>query len=135
MLPEDGNGSQDLQRGRVTAAGHYYIGLSILVVAGPLPDANSFRAVNNSGVHGQPLGQGMLSCDDHVDVIPATQAVIENRQQAVGIRWKVNAHDISLLVDDVVEKSRILVREAVVILLPDVGSEQIVQRRDLSAPG
>ena len=32
-------------------------------------------------------------------------------------------------------KAGILVREAVVILLPDVGGEQIVQRRDLPAPG
>ena len=34
-----------------------------------------------------------------------------------------------------VEEAGILVREAVVILLPDVGGEQIVQRRDLPAPG
>ena len=33
------------------------------------------------------------------------------------------------------EKARILVREAVVILLPHVGGEQIVQRRDLPASG
>ena len=34
-----------------------------------------------------------------------------------------------------VEETGILVREAVVILLPDMGGEQIVQRSDLPAPG
>jgi phage tail protein X len=67
--------------------------------------------------------------------MPAAQAVIEDRQQAIGVGRKVNAHDIGLLVDDVVEEAGILVREAVVILLPDVGGEQIVQRRDLPPPG
>src|ERR1700691_2329359 len=127
MMPKDGDGCKNFQRRSVTAAGHYHIRLGILVVASPLPDANSFRAMNNSGVHGQPLRQGMLSCNHDVDVIPTTQAVIENRQQAVGVGWKIHAHDIGLLVDDMVEKSGILVREAVVILLPDMGGEQIVQ--------
>jgi hypothetical protein len=71
----------------------------------------------------------------HVDVMPAAQAVIEDRQQTIGVGRQVNAHDIGLLVDHVVEKTGILVREAVVILLPDVGGQQIIQRRDLPAPG
>ena len=80
-------------------------------------------------------GQCVFARNHHVDVMPAAQAVIKDRQQAVGIGRKVNAHDIGLLVDDVVEETGILVREAVVILLPDVGGEQIVQRGDLPAPG
>ncbi len=67
--------------------------------------------------------------------MPAAQAVIEDRQQAVGVGRQVNAYDIGFLVDDVVEEAGILVREAVVILLPDVGGEQIVQRGDLPPPG
>ena len=85
--------------------------------------------------HGQPLGQRVFSRNHHVHIMPAAQAVIEDRQQAVGVGRKINAHDIGLLVDDVVEETGILVREAVVILLPDVGGEQIVQRGDLPAPG
>ena len=76
----------------------------------------------------------MLARNNDIDVIPATQAVIKDRQQTVGVGRKVNAHDIGLLIDDVVEKARILMREAIVILLPDVGSKQIVQRRNLPAP-
>ena len=86
-------------------------------------------------VHGQPLGQGVFARDHHVDVVPAAQAVIEDREQAVGVGRKVDAHDVGLLVDDVVEEAGILVREAVVILLPDVGGEQIVERGDLPPPG
>src|SRR5208337_207199 len=48
---------------------------------------------------------------------------------------QVDAHDIGLLVDHVVEKTGVLMREAVVILLPDVGGKQIVKRRDLPSPG
>ena len=87
--------------------------------------------MHDGGVHGQPLRQGVLARHHDVDVVPAAQAVIEDRQQAVGVGRQVHAHDIGLLVDDVVEKAGILMREAVVILLPDVGGEQIVQRRDL----
>ena len=135
MLAKDGNGGQNLQRGRVSAAGHHHVRLAVLVVAGPLPDADSFRAMHHRGVHGQPLRQGVFAGHHHVDVMPAAQAVIEDRQQTIGVGRQINAHDIGLLVDHVVEETGILVREAVVILLPDVGGEQIVQRRDLPAPG
>ena len=91
--------------------------------------------MHHRGVHGQPLRQRVFARNHHVDVMPAAQAVVEDRQQAIGVGRKINAHDIRLLVDHVVEKTGILVREAVVILLPDVGGEQIVQRGDLAAPG
>ena len=42
---------------------------------------------------------------------------------------------LAFLLIDVVEKARILVGEAVVILLPDMRGEDVVQRRDLPAPG
>ena len=90
--------------------------------------------MHDRGVHGQPLWKGVLARNHHIDVIPAPQAVIKNRQQAVGVGRKVDAHNISLLVDDVVEEPGVLVRKSVVILLPDVRGEQIVQRRDIPAP-
>ena len=134
MLAKNGNGGQNLQRGRVAAAGHHHVRLAALIVAGPLPDANSFRAMHDRGVHGQPLRQGVFAGHHHVDVMPAAQAMIEDRQQAIGIGRQIHADDVGLLVDHVVEEAGILVREAVVILLPDVGGEQIVQRGDLPAP-
>ena len=64
----------------------------------------------------------------------AAQAVVHHRQQAVGIRRKINPHDLGFLVDDVVDEAGILVGEAVVILAPDMGGQQVVQRGDLAPP-
>ena len=97
-----------------------------------IPD--SFGAMGNRGVHGQPLRERMLARHYHVDVIPAAQAMIENRQQTISVRRQVHTHDIGLFVDHVVYETGILMREAVVILLPDMGRQQIVQRGDLPAP-
>jgi hypothetical protein len=58
--------------------------------------------------------------DHDVDIMTAAQAVVHHRQQAVCVRRKVNTHDLGLLVHDVVDETGILVREAVVILAPDM---------------
>ena len=100
----------------------------------PRASANSFRAVHDGLIHRQPLRQGVLAGDHDVQIVAAAQAVVGRRQQAVGIGRQVDAHDVGLLVDHVVDEARVLVREAVVVLLPDVRGEQVVQRRDGPAP-
>ena len=60
--------------------------------------------------------------------------MIKDDKKAVGVGRKVDAHDIRLLVDDVVEEAWVLVGESVMVLLPDVGGEQIVQRGDIAPP-
>ena len=134
MLAQDGDGGQRLQRGHVAAAGHDHVGRDGLVVAGPLPDADALGAMLDGGVHRQPLRRRVLARDHDVDVMAAAQAVVHHRQQAVGIRRQVDAHDIGLLVHDVVDEAGILVGEAVVILAPDVRGQQVVQRGDLAPP-
>ena len=74
----------------------------------------------------EPLRRRVFARYHHVDVMAAAQAVVHHRQQAVGIRRKVNAHDLGLLVDDVVDETGILVGEAVVILPPDMRGQQVV---------
>src|SRR5271165_6141263 len=76
----------------------------------------------------------MLARDHYIDVMAATQAVVHHRQQAVRIRRKVNAHDLSLLVRDDIDETGILMRESVVILAPDMRGEQVVQRGNLPPP-
>ena len=76
----------------------------------------------------------MFAGDHDVDVVAAAQAMIHHRQQAIGVRRQIDPHDLRLLVDHVVDEAGILMREAVVILPPDVRAQQIVQRRDLTAP-
>ena len=78
MLAKDGDGSKNLQGGRVSAAGHHHVRLAVLIVAGPLPDADPFGAMHDRLVHRQPLGKRVLSCNHHVDVVSAAQAVIED---------------------------------------------------------
>jgi hypothetical protein len=65
-------------------------------------------------------GAGCLPGDDDVDIITATQAVIRDRQQRVGIRRKIDADDIGFLVHDVIDEAGVLMTEPVVILPPDV---------------
>ena len=85
MFAKNGNGSQNLQRGCVATPGHHHLRLGALVVAGPLPDADSLRAMHDCRIHGQPMRERVLAYNHHVDVIPAAQAVIKNRQQAVSV--------------------------------------------------
>ena len=69
----------------------------------------------------------MFAGNDDIDVVPASQAVIHGGQQAVGIRRQIHADDLGFLVHDMIDEARILVGEAVVILSPDMGGQQIVQ--------
>lgn len=85
--------------------------------------------------HRQPLRAWLLASDDDIDVVAAAQTVIGNGQQRVGIRRQIDTHDFRLLVDDVIDEARILVAEAVVVLAPDMGTQEIVQRPDGPAPG
>ena len=134
MLTHDRDGSERLQRRHVATAGHHHIRCLALIVACPLPDADTLRAVLDGGVHRQPLRRRMFSRDHDIDVVAAAQAVIHHRQQAVRVRRKVNAHDLGLLVGDDVDEAGILMRESVVILAPDMRGQEVVQRGDLPPP-
>ena len=105
-----------------------------MVVARPLPDANALGAVDDGLLHGEPLRQRVLASHDDVDVVPSAQAMVEHRQQAIGVRRQIDPNDIRLLVDHVIEEAGVLMGEAVVVLLPDVRGEQVVQRGDLAPP-
>jgi hypothetical protein len=48
---------------------------------------------------------------------------------------QINAHDVGLLVNHMVEETGVLMRKAIVILLPDMRGEQIIQRSNFPAPG
>ena len=74
MLTQQRDGGQRLQRRHVTGAGHYDIGIAV-VVARPVPDAEARSAVANGLVHGEPDRRWLLAGDDEVDVVPAAQTV------------------------------------------------------------
>ena len=91
-------------------------------------------AVLDGLVHGQPLRGRLLARDHDIDVVAAAQAVIGHRKQAVGVRRQVDANDLGLLVDDVVDEPRILMAEPVVVLPPHVRTEEVVERSDRPTP-
>ena len=76
----------------------------------------------------------LLAGHDDVDVLAAAQAVIGDGEQAVRVRGQVDPDDLGLLVHHQVDETRILMREAVVVLPPDVRAEQVVERRDRPPP-
>ena len=105
------------------------------VVAGPIPDAETGGAVLDGRVHIEPLRRGLFAGDDHIHIIAAAQAMVGDREQAVGIRRQIDANDVGFLVHDMIDEAGILMGEAIVILPPDMRGEQIVERGDRPPPG
>ena len=85
-------------------------------------------------VHRQPLRGRLFACDDDVDIVAAAQAVIGHRKERVRVRRKINADDLCFLVYNVIDEPRVLVAESVVILPPDVGRQEIIERGDRAPP-
>ena len=135
VLAQELHRRQSLQRRHVAGAGHDDVRLTAAVVAGPLPDPDPRGAVLDRLVHRQPLRRRVLARHHDVDVVAAPQAVVHHREQAVGIRRKVDPDDLGLLVDHMVDEAGVLVGEAVVVLPPDVRGQQDVQRGDRPPPG
>ena len=61
--------------------------------------------------------------------------MVSNAEEAVGVRREVDADDLGLFVDNMVDEPRILVTEAIVVLAPDMRTEQVVERSDRATPG
>ena len=108
------------QGGDVSGAAHHHVGIAALVVARPFPNADPGRAVFDGRVHIEILERRLLPRHDHVDVVAAAETMVHDRQQRVGVGWKIDPNHVRLLIDHMVDESRILVRETVVILPPDV---------------
>ena len=134
MFTKDGNSGQGFERGHVAAAGHHHVRFRALVAAGPLPDANPFGAMFNRGIHGQPLRRLVFARDHDIDIMPAPQTMIPDRQQAVGVGRKVHTHDRGLLVYHMIDEAGVLMGKAVMSLLPDMGGEQVIQRSNFPPP-
>ncbi len=89
----------------------------------------------DGGIHVQPLQLRLFAGDDDIDVVAAAQAMVGDREQRVGVRRQIDADDIRLLVHHMVDETRVLVAESVVVLPPDVRGEQVIQRGDGPPPG
>ena len=76
----------------------------------------------------------MLGCHDDIDIVLRLDAVIEARQQTVGIRRKIETNNVCLLVGNMIQETRILMRKAIMILLPDMRRQNNIERRNLFTP-
>jgi hypothetical protein len=62
----------------------------------------------------------MLASYDDIYIVSTAKAVIKYRQEAVGVWRQVYTHYIRLFIYDMVYKSRVLMSESVMVLLPDM---------------
>src|SRR3569833_3808068 len=102
-IAEQHDCGKSLKRWHVARARHYYIRIPF-IIAGPLENAESRRAMLHCSVHVQPYCLWLLARNDHVYVLPAPQTMLRNRKQRVGVWRQINAYDVSLLIGDMVYK-------------------------------
>jgi sulfur carrier protein ThiS len=112
MLAQQRRRGQRLERRHVPGARQHDVRLAALVAARPFPDPEPARAVDDRFVHRQAVERGLLAGHDDVHVVAAAQAVVAHRQQAVGVRRQVDADDVRVLVDRVVDEAGVLVGES-----------------------
>jgi len=87
----------------------------------------------NCRIHIEVLKSWPVARDDHIHIIPATQAVIRYGQKRVASGG--DKHGLCPpLVHYVVDEPGVLMREHVVILPPDVRCQQVVQRSNRTSP-
>jgi hypothetical protein len=84
--------------------------------------------------HGEVLEVFLLVGNDNVHIVLTAKAVVHRREQTVGIRRKINANNFRALVGDDVKEAGVLVSETIVILSPDSGCEEDVERSNLLSP-
>ena len=106
VLPQQRGRGQRLHRRQVAATRHHHVGLGALVVARPIPDAGALCAMGDRRLHVQVLQVHLLVGDDDVHVVDAAQAVVGDREQAVGVGRQIDPHHARTLVRDHVEEAR-----------------------------
>ena len=126
-LPQQVHSGQRFDRGDVAGTRHNRVRLDAFIATRPIPDPDAIGAMTDRRRHVQPLRRRMLAGDDHVHVVARAQAMIGDREQRVGVGRQIHAHDVRLLVDDVIDESRVLMAEPIVVLPPHVRGQEIVQ--------
>src|ERR1017187_2035882 len=115
---EQSSGGQCFLGGDITRGSKNNIGFLAFVITGPIPDTDTLCAVGNGRINIQVLQMLLFVRDNDVNVVLRAQAMICYRQQTIGIRWEIDAGYCGTLVEHDIEKPRILVRKAIVILTP-----------------
>ncbi len=69
VLPEEHDGCERLHGWNITGASDDDVGVAAFVIAGPLPDPNTGRAVLNGCIHVKPLWGRLFAGDDNIYII------------------------------------------------------------------
>src|ERR1019366_2844694 len=85
-------------------------------------------------IHVQPLKLRLLAAGDNIHVIAAAQAMIEDAEEAVGVRWIVHADHFTPASQRIVHVPSCLVTETIVVVAPCMTREQNIKRCERPAP-
>lgn len=119
VFAQQSSGSQRFHGGDIARTGQHHIRFTILIGTGPIPDPNALGAVLNRLLQRQMLQMELLIGDDNIYIADAAQTVVRHRQQAVGIGRQINTGDLGTFVGHNIQKPRVLMAKAVVVLAPD----------------
>ena len=116
-------GGNDLQRQVIATTGERHLRVFSVVCAGPTPDRSPNATMFDGFLHCEPLRHRLLADDDQIDVIGRAEAMVRGAEQAVGIGWQINPVGLPFFGEQIINKSRPLMRIAVVVLPPCFGRE------------
>ena len=137
QLAKHVKGSKELLSWDVAAGRENNVLLASLSVGSPLPLLSTSCKLLTSLVESYPRWSRLLTSEDCVDAVCGGVALLANCKQEVSVCWEVNVGDVVVveaLVEHDVNKTRILVRESVVVLAPNVAGKDQVESGDRLAP-
>ena len=85
-------------------------------------------------IHVQPLKLRLFTASDNIHVVAAAQAMVEDAEEAVGIRWIVHANHFTSPSQRIVDISGGLMTETIVVIAPCMTCEQNIERRERPPP-
>ena len=100
----------------------------------PTPTSTRRARSVRSRLHVEALELRLLVDHDEVHVVAAAQAVVGDRQQAVGVGRQVDAGHAPPLGQDHVDQPGALMAEPVVVVAPASGGQQDIERGNRFAP-
>ena len=134
VFAEECDSSEGFVSWYVAARGKDDIGVLTLVVGCPVPDSDASGTVFDCFFHVEELQVVLLICYNNVDVVYTLEAVVGDRKETISIGWEINADDFWALVCDNVKETRVLMGKSVVVLSPNGGCEEDVERGYLGTP-
>ena len=75
---EESDGGERFVGRYIAARCHDNIWIGTLVIAGPVPYPEAFRAVLHGFVHVEELEMVLLVCDDDVDIVGASETMVRH---------------------------------------------------------